>query len=102
MGPGLAALDGSSNLDTSLPTGSIFGVYQHGGRHPFSAPGRATLVAAGYALYSSATELVLSLGTDACVGFVLDPSRRDGDRFVLARPSLTCPPRGPYYSLNDA
>jgi fructose-1,6-bisphosphatase len=39
------------------------------------------------------------------LGFTLDPAGRGtagGGRFVLTRPSLRCPARGPYYSLNDA
>lgn len=112
-------LDGSSNLDSNLPTGSIFGVYAHspGDSRHFRGSARRTLVAAGYALYSSSTELVLSLpasphkppggGGSAgstgsacrCMGFTLDPGR---GRFVLSRRSLACPARGPYYSLNDA
>jgi len=93
-------LDGSSNLDTNLPTGSIFCVLEHTPGHPFQGSGRAKIVAAGYALYSASTELVLSLGGGTvAMGFTFDPSRRD---FVLSRPALKCPSRGPYYSLNDA
>ena len=94
-------LDGSSNLDSNLPTGSIFSVLRHSPTDaPFQGSGRAKVVAAGYALYSSSTELVLSLasGTTA-MGFTLDPTH---GRFLLSRRSMECPPSGPYYSLNDA
>ena len=33
-------LDGRSNLDTNLPTGSIFGVFEHTPGHPFTGSGR--------------------------------------------------------------
>ena len=93
-------LDGSSNLDTNLPTGSIFGIFQHTPDQPFTGSGRQKIVAAGYALYSASTELVLSLaGGSVAMGFTYDPSRRE---FVLSRKSIECPSRGPYYSLNDA
>ena len=93
-------LDGSSNLETNLPTGSIFGVFLHTPGEPFAGTGRKKLVAAGYALYSASTELVLSLaGGTTAMGFTFDPSRRE---FVLSRRSIECPERGPYYSLNDA
>eukprot|EP00966_Prymnesium_polylepis_P192261 4456087-Prymnesium_polylepis.1 len=40
-------LDGSSNLETNLPIGSIFGVYQHTPGSCFQGSGRKTMVAAG-------------------------------------------------------
>ena len=43
-------LDGSSNLDTNLPTGSIFCVFEHTPGRPFQGCGRAKIVGAGYAL----------------------------------------------------
>merc|ERR1712224_823574 len=51
-------LDGSSNLDVNLPTGSIFGISEYDRcfndeeEEPFTKPG-SDLVVAGYALYSS-------------------------------------------------
>lgn len=89
-------LDGSSNLDVSMPTGTIFGIAPHVPSRPFSASGRS-LVAAGYAIYSSCTELVISIENET-VGFTLT---NDGT-FELSRAPILCPPRGPYYSLNEA
>ena len=63
-------LDGSSNIDASIPTGTIFGLHRApAGSGPASQltdahalrPGK-DLVASAYALYSSATMLVLALG----------------------------------------
>ena len=105
-------LDGSSNLDISVPTGTIFGIAPHNAEAPFSTSGRH-LVAAGYTVYSSSTELVISLGDEA-VGFTLDPSLLssttsssttpfpNADAFLLSRPEIQCPTFGPYYSLNEA
>lgn len=59
-------------------------------------PGRRQL-AAGYALFSSATLLVLTLGRGTH-GFTLDP--RSGE-FVLTHPNIGIPSRGQLYSLND-
>ncbi|KAH0923012.1 hypothetical protein HID58_023030 [Brassica napus] len=76
-------LDGSRNIDASIPTGTIFGIYsrlveldhlpveekaelnslQRGNR----------LVASGYVLYSSATILCVTLGSGTHA-FTLDPS----------------------------
>lgn len=68
------------------------------------------LVAAGYSVYSSSTEFVLSLGPSGlhgCAGFTLDQSifhKGYSDLvecFILSRPDMKCPSNGPYYSLND-
>ena len=91
-------LDGSSNLDVAAPTGTIFGVYRQDtvADNPFGRPARHSLVAAGYTVYSSATELVMSIG-DSAVGFTLDEST-----FRCSRTNMICPDRGPYYSLREA
>jgi fructose-1,6-bisphosphatase I len=90
-------LDGSSNIDCLVSIGSIFGVYRR------CAPGQLVnggqLVAAGYALYGSATMLVLSLGAGSGVhGFMLDPSIGE---FILTDPYMTIRPRGAIYSINE-
>lgn len=97
-------LDGSSNLDVSAPTGSIFGIYNYqasdDGGQPFESPARQSLVAAGYTVYSSSTELVLAgLGSGGVVGFTLDD---EDNTFRCSRRNMVCPERGPYYSLNEA
>lgn len=59
----------------------------------------ASVLAAGYVLYSGSTELVLNLRRGGGVqGFTLDPSTNE---FILTRPEIKCPPRGPFYSLNE-
>ena len=86
-------LDGSSNIDCSVSIGSIFGIYKaatRGVRDDADAlqPGK-DMVAAGYALYGSACNLVLTIG--GCVyGFTLDSSLGE---FVLTHPRITVPPR---------
>jgi len=107
-------LDGSSNLDVSVPTGSIFGIAPYVVDKPFSSPGRK-LVAAGYAVYSSSLEFVISLtnGSDSfAAGFTLanqnllqscgiNQESNVAARFVLSRPNMQCPRQGSYYSLNE-
>ncbi|KAF6777176.1 hypothetical protein AHF37_02975 [Paragonimus kellicotti] len=71
-------LDGSSNIDCMGSIGSIFSIL----RRPANVVGPVTstealqpgrnIVAAGYALYGSATMMVLSVGTGVH-GFTLDP-----------------------------
>jgi fructose-1,6-bisphosphatase I len=72
-------LDGSSNIDVNVSIGSIFGVWR---RHDTTSPGsRADLlrsgnevVAAGYCVYGSSTQMVLALGGNEVNGYTLDPS----------------------------
>ncbi|CAL8087092.1 unnamed protein product [Orchesella dallaii] len=94
-------LDGSSNIDCLVSIGSIFGIYKKMSEGPPTVndalqPGR-TLVAAGYALYGSATALVLSVG-HGVHGFMLDPAIGE---FILTDPNMQVPSRGKIYSINE-
>ena len=51
------------------------------------------IIAAGYVLYSSSTEFVISTG-DGTPGFTLDPVTSS---YILTRKSITIPKRGAYY-----
>ncbi|CAM9149190.1 unnamed protein product [Laminaria digitata] len=94
-------LDGSSNIDASIPTGTIFGVYladpSKSARENSLQPGNK-MVAGGYCLYSSSTVMVISLGEGTHV-FQLDRSLGE---FVLKTRSIKMPRRGRSYSLNEA
>lgn len=95
-------LDGSSNIDYNIPTGTIFGIYRRvspDGQPATLAdclqPGRE-LVAAGYILYGSSTMLVYT--TDSGVhGFTLDPSVGE---FLLSHPNIKIPEKPQYFSAN--
>lgn len=94
-------LDGSSNIDCLVSIGSIFSVYRketsdEPNINDALQPGRK-LVAAGYALYGSATMLVLSTG-QGVNGFMLDPSIGE---FILTDPNMRCKEKGKIYSLNE-
>ncbi|KAF2320566.1 hypothetical protein GH714_028340 [Hevea brasiliensis] len=101
-------LDGSRNIDASIPTGTIFGVYkrlveldhlpQEEKAILNSLQSGTRLVASGYVLYSSATILCASFGSGTH-GFTLDHSTGD---FILTHPGIKIPPRGQIYSVNDA
>jgi len=97
-------LDGSSNIDCLVSIGSIFGIYR---KVSEGAPGLADalqpgtqLVCAGYALYGSATMVVISTSKESGVhGFMLDPTIGE---FVLTHPTITLAPKGKsIYSLNE-
>lgn len=94
-------LDGSSNIDCLVSIGSIFGIYKKVSEGTPSLkdalqPGR-NLIAAGYALYGSATAIVLSTG-HGVNGFMLDPAVGE---FILTDPGMSVPSRGKIYSINE-
>jgi len=96
-------LDGSSNIDANVSIGTIFGIYnrvtkpsEKPGLKDLLQPGRA-LIAAGYAVYGSATLLVLTTG-GTVNGFTLDSTVGE---FVLTHPKIRIPDRGSIYSVNE-
>jgi fructose-1,6-bisphosphatase I len=95
-------LDGSSNIDCLVSIGSIFAIYRKEDEGPVTEKdalkcGRK-IVAAGYALYGSATMVVLAIGGCGVNGFMLDPSIGE---FVLTDANMTVKPRGKIYSVNE-
>lgn len=94
-------LDGSSNIDCLVSIGTIFAIYRKttdGEPSETDAlqPGR-NLVAAGYALYGSATMLVLA--TDCGVNcFMLDPAIGE---FLLVDKYVKIKQKGSIYSINE-
>ncbi|KAK9986475.1 hypothetical protein SO802_031426 [Lithocarpus litseifolius] len=108
-------IDRSANIDTSLTTGSIFGIY--GPDEPclvdinddstldqekqkcvtsVCQPG-SNLLAAGYCLYSSSVVFTLSIGKGV-FAFTLDPSHGE---FVLTHENIEIPKSGKIYSFNE-
>lgn len=94
-------LDGSSNIDAGVNVGTIFGVYkvaegETGTVENVLKPGR-DMVAAGYTMYGSSCNLVLSTG-QGVDGFTLDESLGE---FILTHPDIKIPSRGKIYSFNE-
>jgi fructose-1,6-bisphosphatase I len=93
-------LDGSSNIDVNISIGTIFCVLRANDRTGKALgtlqPGTG-IVAAGYAVYGSATTFVLSTG-QGVHGFTLDPGVGE---FFLSHPNIRCPERGSMYSANE-
>ena len=110
-------LDGVTNVDAAVCTGSIFGVYKGKSEcvPDWSSaaadddgevdqlcvanacnPGR-NLEAAGYCMYSSSTILMLTVG-DGLFGFTFDPSVGE---FVASHERVRAPSRGKIYSINE-
>lgn len=95
-------LDGSSNIDCLVSIGSIFGIFKKKEESTKCTlkdalqPGHK-MVAAGYALYGSATMMVISLGGPVN-GFTLDPAIGE---FVLTDVNIKVPQRGNILSINE-
>mmetsp|Transcript_25031 Transcript_25031/g.28524 ORF Transcript_25031/g.28524 Transcript_25031/m.28524 type:complete len:418 (-) Transcript_25031:433-1686(-) len=110
-------LDGSSNVDAGIPTGTILGIYEHDESCVIDPdcvdeecteqeaqclantlqPG-TNLVAAAYCLYSSSTFLVLTLGNGVYM-FTLDEQLGE---FILSKPNLKIPEDSSIISFNEA
>eukprot|EP00429_Kryptoperidinium_foliaceum_P006786 CAMPEP_0176020538 /NCGR_PEP_ID=MMETSP0120_2-20121206/9952_1 /TAXON_ID=160619 /ORGANISM="Kryptoperidinium foliaceum, Strain CCMP 1326" /LENGTH=411 /DNA_ID=CAMNT_0017353637 /DNA_START=66 /DNA_END=1301 /DNA_ORIENTATION=+ len=110
-------LDGSSNVDAGIPTGTIIGIYEHDESCAIDPtcvgdecteqeaaclantlqPG-TNLVAAAYCLYSSSTFLALTLGNGVYI-FTLDETIGE---FVLSKPDVKIPEDCKIYSFNEA
>jgi fructose-1,6-bisphosphatase I len=88
-------LDGSSNIDTLAPIGTIFSILPATGAMPFMQPGRNQL-AAGFLIYGPQTALVLSLG-DGTQIFTLHPERMV---FMTTGGDIKVPPQTREYAIN--
>jgi len=94
-------LDGSSNIDAGVNIGTIFGIYRvrpdsKGSVEDVLRPG-SEMVAAGYTMYGSSANLVLSTGSGVN-GYTLDAALGE---FILTHPDIQIPPRGKIYSFNE-
>jgi fructose-1,6-bisphosphatase I len=90
-------LDGSSNIDTLAPVGTIFSILPATGEHPFLQPGRNQL-AAGFLIYGPQTALTLTLGETTDI-FGLDPASED---FVITRRRVRIPAHTREYAINGS
>ncbi|XP_039136754.1 fructose-1,6-bisphosphatase, chloroplastic [Dioscorea cayenensis subsp. rotundata] len=109
-------LDGSSNIDAAVSTGSIFGIYSPNDECladlgddanlldqveqkcvvSVCQPG-SNLLAAGYCMYSSSVIFVLTVGNGVYV-FTLDPMYGE---FVLTQEQVKIPKAGKIYAFNE-
>jgi fructose-1,6-bisphosphatase I len=95
-------LDGSGNIDTNMPLGTIFSIYRR--VTPPGVPGSeadllrrgSEQVAAGYILYGSATMLVYACD-EGTHGFTLDPLV---GTWLSTHPGMRIPARGRSWSAN--
>ncbi|KAF5750879.1 fructose-1 6-bisphosphatase chloroplastic-like [Tripterygium wilfordii] len=108
-------LDGSSNIDAAVSTGSIFGIYSPNDECLADISDDASLdkeeqrcvvsvcqpgdnlLAAGYCMYSSSIIFVITIGTGV-FAFTLDPMYGE---FVLTQEKIQIPKAGKIYSFNE-
>jgi fructose-1,6-bisphosphatase I len=93
-------LDGSSNIDTNVSTGTIFSILptvaDANAEAHFLQPGRKQ-IAAGFVIYGPQTSIVLALGDGGTQIFTLD--RRDG-QFHQAPSAPLIAKDNPEYAIN--
>jgi len=99
MAVAVEPLDGSSNIDANVSTGTIFSVYPRAAdaEASFVRPGRDQ-VAAGYAMYGPHTMLVLTLGRGTAA-FGLDTETRE---FLCVVPEVRTPEDASMFAINAA
>ena len=95
-------IDGSSNIDTTVPVGTIFSIYKRVSKdtvclEDFLQKGNQQ-VAAGYVIYGSSTLLVYTTG-NGVNAFTFDPSVGD---FYVSHEKLRFPEKSTMYSVNDS
>lgn len=95
-------LDGSSNLGSNIPVGTIFSIWRKRSNarqaaiEDFFQSGR-NLVASGYTVYGAKTTFVYSSGSGVH-GFTLDPNIGE---YILTEENIASPARGKTYSANE-
>ena len=85
-------LDGSSNIDSNITTGTIFAIYEY--KNNCIENGH-NIVAAGYCLYGAATQLIVANNVGVKM-YLLD------DEFKLTNDNLSMKIRGNIYSINES
>lgn len=97
FGIAIDPLDGSSNIDTNVSIGTIFGIYpaESGPDATFLRPGR-DLLASGYVIFGPQCVLLVTLG-DGVLKYVLDPETA---QFKLVGSNPTVPADSNEYAIN--
>ena len=96
-------LDGSSNIDVNVSTGTIFSVHERitesgpGTLEDLLQPGHRQ-VAAGYIIYGSSTMMVYAARGCGAYGFTMDPMIGE---FLLSHPNIRIPEHSTCYSVNE-
>ena len=89
-------LDGSSNIDVNITTGTIFGIYKYNKDGTITS-GR-NMIASGYCLYGGATQYVLAFENK--VRFFQYSFKQE--KFLCIKDNMMIKPNGNIYSINES
>lgn len=87
-------LDGSSNVEVNITTGTIFSIFKYDDNGKIIDGNN--IVASGYSLYSGATQMVICNNTKISQYQLVD------DKFILINDNLQIPIKGKIYSVNES
>jgi len=91
-------VEAAANIDSAMPCGSIFSIYQLGYEASSQDFSGATLLAAGFFVYGARTHLVASCGEGTNV-FTLSP---ESGEFMLSRERVIIPPQRREYAVDSS
>ena len=86
-------LDGSSNIDSNITTGTIFGIYEYKNNNIQNGH---NMVAAGYCLYGGATQFIVADNNGVKMYNLYN------NEFELINGDLTIKEKGNVYSINES
>jgi fructose-1,6-bisphosphatase I len=89
-------LDGSSNIDVNITTGTIFAVYQYDDKNEITN-GR-NIIMSGYSLYGASTQYIIAYHNNVSM-YQYVPSE---EKFVCVKTNMKLKERGNIYSINEA
>ena len=93
-------LDGSSNIDSNITIGTIFGIFTH--KNIKSESLGNSILAAGYCLYGGSTQFIYTKkSTNPTVDIYLLTKFNNFPKFIKTQ-NIIIPNKGKFYSINEA
>ena len=89
-------LDGSSNIDVNITTGTIFAIYKYDDKNEITN-GR-NIIMSGYSLYGASTQYVIAYQNNVSM-YQYVPSEQ---QFVCVKTNMRLKEKGNIYSINEA
>lgn len=89
-------LDGSSNIDVNITTGTIFAIYQYDNKNQITN-GR-NIIMSGYSLYGASTQYVFAYHNNISM-YQYVPNKQ---KFVCVKNNIKLKNKGNIYSINEA
>jgi fructose-1,6-bisphosphatase I len=89
-------LDGSSNIDVNITTGTIFCIYKY--NDDGTITNGHNIIASGYCLYGGATQYLLAYDNKICFYQYINQNKK----FDLLNDNLKIKTKGSIYSLNES